>query len=226
MRLEAITRRTLFGAAALALPGCWKPVYSWRQKLTIEVEANGKSYSGASVIRVSWNEAYGRQLTGRANESRMSGEAAFVEIADKGALFALLSSPHDRGDPRRAAFWALGYAPKPGFSPESFKALSRAQGRVAELSRDQYPMLVMFENIADPKTVREVDPQNLAEAFGAGVNLKRMTLEITDEPTTSKIEAKLPWLKEINGGYLHGGGSSKDAPLGLHGGNFKFGESK
>lgn len=54
------------------------------------------------------------------------------------------------------------------------------------------PALVTFPDINDPVTVTKVDPDNLAATFGPGVSLKRITLELTDEPVTeAKIESVL-----------------------------------
>jgi hypothetical protein len=82
--------------------------------------------------------------------------------------------------------------------------------------------------------VERVDPNDLGKSFGAGVKLERAMLEIvhagtwpfnhygiTGEPVTAGIDKRLPWLQKLKGGYLDGGFTSKDAPLGLYGGNFK-----
>ena len=60
------------------------------------------------------------------------------------------------------------------------------------LPRERYPLLVTFTDLADPTTVRRVDPDDLAATFGPGVALKRVTLEITDEAVTEgEVEAVL-----------------------------------
>lgn len=53
----------------------------------------------------------------------------------------------------------------------------RASGVIA-VPEYQYPMLVTFDDITKPETVREVDPEDLAAVFGEGVRLKAVTLEI------------------------------------------------
>ena len=58
----------------------------------------------------------------------------------------------------------------------------------------ELPMLIRFRNVADPATVERVDPNNLAASFGPGVVLTRATLEITDDPVTTGIVKRLPWL--------------------------------
>jgi hypothetical protein len=66
------------------------------------------------------------------------------------------------------------------------------------------PDLVTFADINDPETVIEVDPNNLQATLGPGVSWNEITLEFTDEPTTTGIEAKLPWLSAHYRGMLDG----------------------
>jgi hypothetical protein len=51
----------------------------------------------------------------------------------------------------------------------------------------RYPMLVTFEDVTDPKSVRLVDPADPATSFGAGYALREITLEITREPVTKDV---------------------------------------
>ena len=60
------------------------------------------------------------------------------------------------------------------------------------LPADGLPVLVTFDDIADPTSVERVDPADLTASFGPGVELKAVTLEITDEPVTvGYVEAVL-----------------------------------
>ena len=69
---------------------------------------------------------------------------------------------------------------------------------MTDIPRSHYPLLVTFTDIIDPTTVKVVDPDNLAETFGPGASLKRITLEITDEPVTEgKIESVLGWWNNL-----------------------------
>lgn len=53
-------------------------------------------------------------------------------------------------------------------------------------------MLVTFDDITKPETVRRVDPEDLASVFGEGVRLKAVTLEITEEAATEgRVEGVL-----------------------------------
>ncbi len=59
-------------------------------------------------------------------------------------------------------------------------------------------MLVTFDDITKPQTVREVDSEDLAAVFGEGVRLKALTLEITREAVTEgRVEGVLPWLEKV-----------------------------
>ena len=66
-----------------------------------------------------------------------------------------------------------------------------------------YPLLVTFDDINKPETVREVDPANFAATFGPGVSLSGLTLEITAEAVTSEsVERVLTWLCHHDANHL------------------------
>ncbi len=78
-------------------------------------------------------------------------------------------------------------------------------------------MLVIFDDITKPETVREVDPEDLAAMFGEGVRLKAVTLEITSEAVTDgRVEGVLGWLGPYPEPHLiPGDGRSSDIPFGM-----------
>jgi hypothetical protein len=112
--------------------------------------------------------------------------------------------------------------------PEKYRRM-KAEFGTREIPRDDYPMLVTFGDIDDPTSVQRVDPENLAATFGAGVRLKRITLTITDDPLTEKIEGVLGWYSEYwNNSYRLAGerrianrNSLEDLPGTLGPGSFK-----
>ena len=66
-------------------------------------------------------------------------------------------------------------------------------------------MLVTFDDITKPETVRRVNPADLAAVFGEGVRLKAVTLEITKEAVTEgRVVPVLPWLSSIGSNRLDG----------------------
>jgi hypothetical protein len=57
------------------------------------------------------------------------------------------------------------------------------------------PDLVTFAEVNNPKSVMFVDPNNLAATLGPGVSWRSMTLQVTDEPLTKRIDEHLPWVR-------------------------------
>lgn len=166
--------------------------WEWRQKLVLEVETPDGIVSGGSVVAVQagttpkWLPGEGAGGMGSTTE----GEASFVEIAPGRYLFALL------GNERELALTTFF----PASAPNTFERAEHLETLRAtkELPRERYPLLVTFTDISDPTTVRRVDPDNLAAAFGPGVTLKRLTLTITDEPVTEgEVEKVLGWLAQV-----------------------------
>ncbi len=204
----------------LLLSGGEEGKWSWRQKLTIEVEtptgvAVGHSVTAAKMFLTAPIAIIG--FPGGAG-SAVRGEAVVVEVARGKYLFVLLEGVVGIGsylidDSGMTKMSTIG----PLLEKANWKRV---------IPPKHYPMLVTFTNINDPKSAKKVDPTDLAATFGAGFKLKSMTLTITDEPvTTGRVEKVLRWLKALKGGYLHGGSTSKGAPLRLHGGAFKVGEN-
>ena len=132
--------------------------------------------------------------------NKVSGEAVAVDLPG-GTLFALLqggrkgsdyisSLPHD----------ALEHGRVSPAMPRRFEAqewreereVARRMKPKVELDRSDYPTLVRFRDIRDPKSVELVDPAKLAASFGPGVKLRCITIQITDDPVTMGIEDKLP----------------------------------
>lgn len=162
--------------------------WEWHQKLTLVVRTPTGIVSGGSVVAVKagtspkWLPGEGAGGMG----GKTIGEASFVELAPGKYLFAVLG---DEGSRALATFL-------PDIVDNKEKATRFETLReTRDVSRNRYPLLVTFANIADPRSVQKVDPDNLAATFGPGVSLRRITLEITDEKVTSgEIARLLDWL--------------------------------
>jgi hypothetical protein len=190
--------------ATLALSAC-KPHETWRQKLTLVVDTPAGEVSGSAVVEVEGNM---RQLPGSANEINYTirGEATVVEVLPGRYLFALLGGSEGR-------FYAAAKDRFPGMKREEWLPLIPGQTEPVSLLPDHVPLLVTFDDIAKPETVREVDPDDLAATFGEGVRLEAVTLEITEEPVTEeRVEAVLGWLCDYSTDYRRLSG--KSGPIG------------
>jgi hypothetical protein len=80
---------------------------------------------------------------------------------------------------------------------------------------DNYPQLVHFRDSRDPKSVAAVDPAHLDAAFGPGVRLKRITVQVTGDPVTRGIEGRLP--KADAKGFFNWDGRSNPNEKGVFG---------
>jgi hypothetical protein len=187
----------VFGAVALALVLLIWVMFagrtdSWNQKLTLVVETPTGEVSGSAVTEVRVTFYANASLNfGTEVQYSLTGEAAVVEVLPGRFLFALM------GDSEELLFRA---------TKDQFKGMTRGawlraipgQTEPVTLTGDLIPMLVTFDDITKPETVREVDPEDLTAAFGEGMRLKAVTLEITDEAVTEgRVEGVLGWLDEV-----------------------------
>ena len=194
-----MTRRMVLAnlsvAGALAASSCAAPLPPVRYRLTLVVDDGGKSLAGSGVIQVTYNNA-GR-LPQNVGPHVVIGEAVAVDMDARGVLFALLSADPIRPDsPTGPGFLVTrvfrDLFPE-GATAQSLQALSKRREPL-DLPLDTLPLLVRFGDLADPKSVTRVDPNDLAASFGPGVKLLRATIEITDDPVTTGIEKRLGWL--------------------------------
>lgn len=229
------------GCAAALLCGCDvnSPTmnYIWQEphypKLKVEVETPEGIKTGYSVIEVKWNKA-GRGFNVR-------GEAVAVDLPKGQTLFVLLGA-------NASVDWAaylhqivkLENSPKDQALYYSRIAANRQVWAIPRTKEyfgnkelhDNYPYFVRFRDINDPKSVEQVDPDDLAKIFGSSVKLKSFTLQMTDEPVTVGIEKRLSWLGEYaqRGARLNGNTSiavsTNDLSDNLGAGSFKAGFEK
>jgi hypothetical protein len=147
---------------------------------------------------------------------KFQGEAVAVELGDGQTLFAILrGGDDDQGAvqmiPERL-FGDIGRSVRG--EPAQFRSdrvrdmrdIASRTGERRELdcraSPSWCPMLVTFRDVEDPTTVGQVEPFALDKAFGAGVRLKRILVELTGDPVTHGIEKRLDWLSSQSGALL------------------------
>lgn len=190
---------------AVSLTGCGEMGFNnwrWHQKMTIEVEVDGKIYKGSSVTSVHWWPNFftgGRGLGyGSAWLSKIEGEAVVVELPGKKYLFGLLSYAGNEHYTANLATRVMANESKRRvWGEEAFQGVLSQKGKPPlAVQVENYPLFVTFKDIADPASVQKVNPYNLAEKFGEAVRLKNVLLEITDNSKSlSKVSKLLNWLK-------------------------------
>lgn len=195
-------------ALALCLPlsGCDLlfdfPEWQWRQKLTVSVMTPEGMKIGSAVT--SARIAFPPKWTGVGDAAGMqqggvTGEAVVVDLGEGRYVFALLQG-YTEWTAYTAFFPELEGKPLSKTEMGSYlDQMVASTGQTRELRRKDYPLLVTFDDINDPATVRRVEPGDLSASFGASFRLNAITLSITEEPVTEgKIEGVLGWLTKSN----------------------------
>lgn len=211
--------------ATLALSACnlFDETRTYRYRMTVEVDTPGGLKTGSSVIevdaRLETNPA--SPATKRIN-IRTRGEAVAVDLPNGRALFALM----DKADGIAGAAFdppRYRYDVENGYL-KRIDDLKDMEG-VAVVPRRAYPMLVTFADLDDPTSVARVDPDDLATSFGAGVRLKRITVQMTNDRVTTGIEERLSWLGTYPEPSLDPTHGPRDysLPATLHHGAFRTG---
>ncbi len=162
---------------------------SLHYKLTYEVDVRGEVRTGSGVVEIRTEDTSRLPILGRGFGAFATGEAVVIDLGDGRYLFSLLD---------KAAALPFGpfidYFRGDNTGVDVVRAL-KSEKPSAELAADQLPLLVAFSDLDDPKSVRKVDPKNLAAIFGPGVRLRNVTLEITEEPVTrGAVESVLEWM--------------------------------
>lgn len=196
------------GALATMIWSCSRPSQELRYRLTVEVETPQGLRTGSSVIEVrgvknpDWVNP-----EGRGTRSSFRGEAVAVELPSGKTLFALLKSAGGEFD--AADYPGLAFRDRLKDSHdwlESMRKLREWKGVVVPMPASEtvmrnggttvsaLPRLVAFGDMTDPESVEEVNAAALDASFGAGVKLRRITVEITDDAVTTDMVKRLPWL--------------------------------
>jgi hypothetical protein len=216
---QAVTRRDVIFKASAAIAfavlpaGCGlasgePPIPTYRYRLTVEIDTPEGLRTGSSVIEVATHVAsqYAIPEPGRVTW-RVKGEAVAIGLPNGEVVFALLSLPgryEGAAGYAEVAFPQIGRKRAGNYDRDTISRLIGQRG-IGVVPAQYYPMLVRFTDIADPKTLEAVDPNDLAKSFGKGVKLRRIAVLITNDPVTDNIEQRLSWLRNFrNGGKING----------------------
>jgi hypothetical protein len=168
------------------------PDYSYRYRLELTLEVDGKRYTGSSVIEVKWTGEPSIYPFGNYNAApSVRGQAPIIDLGDRGIVIAALYS----GGYYSAAIDALWIGPKAFGSDSSIKELPKLPeltGR-RDLGPNGWPLLIFLPNRLDPNTLRPFKPNEAASIFGSGAHFSSAFVEITRDPVLVDIEKTLPW---------------------------------
>jgi hypothetical protein len=191
------------------------PTIHVRYRLTVEVQDGDQIKSTSSVIDVSY-AIYPDDfvnLGGPNTHPRRVGYAPTLDLGAKGLLFLTFANvtrtPEQRIERNKQVLCplddvgCLAFAAydKPGTKIGSAQSEQRValydvlrQSGARDLPFAVLPKLVRFGDINDPHTLTPVSPYDLAASFGPGVKLKRVILQLTDDPVTPPPEIWPQWL--------------------------------
>lgn len=185
------------------------PSGTWRYKMTVVVDTPEGAKTGSAVREVTVRSQ--PELTPETLPAvSVSGEAVVVDLGKRGVLFALLKGYKSGEDhSHRVVFDAFNYTTG-GTTREGITYFSKLKDAKATLALSEYPMLVTFTDLNDPKTLRpvlemaeeegrgyptkyKVTADHFEELFGVGVRLREISIEMTQESVTWGIERSLQW---------------------------------
>ena len=203
---------TRFGLVAIAglsvIMGACDNSAEVRYKVTVDVDDRGTARSGSSVMSFKLLKP-DLALVSPYN-AEFKGEAVAVDLGNRQVLFALLKD--EKGNLGTVQMWPEKLFDDLSSGSERIRNIRRIasnEGLSRELPRFfpaisdsrepfvNYPLLVRFSDIDRPETIEAVAPDALDKAFGAGVKLKRISVQITDEPVTEGIKQRLAWLEDV-----------------------------
>jgi len=174
------------------------PTYSYRYRLNIAFEVDGKVHSGSSVIEVTWTGGPEFGDVGPYHPT-VRGQAVFIDLESRGAIVATLINGESYGTSSDGAVNALWLAAK-AFGNRStnneLPLLPRLRGR-RTLTPDNMPRLIWFSDIRDPRTAHKLLVKGIDKTLGPTARLADTSVEITRDPITIDVDKKLPWYEVL-----------------------------
>jgi hypothetical protein len=180
--------------AAIAVYKWFYPTYSYRYRLTINIETDGKLHSGSSVVEVIWYAHFMPELVSFSPELR--GQAALVDLGSRGVVVATLVAK-DWGwhntDAGWGALWLVPRAFGVKDAIDGLSAVARLRGK-RELGLNNLPRLLWFSNPQDPHTAKTILVDDIASVLGQSARFAGASVEMTRDPLVIDIRQKLPWV--------------------------------
>jgi hypothetical protein len=182
-----------------------------RFRLTMEVQDGDQLKIGSSVIDVAFPIEPDWSPSHRTGDTTPVGYAPTVDLAEKGMLFLTFQTLARNGEQQReynrqvaCTFDDVGCLPFAAYRKSGdFAKAAVEKAQLAEVLRQggprdvpfaTLPRLVRFRDINDPTTRVLVSPYDIAAHFGPGVELKRVILQLTDDPVTPPPQSWPQWL--------------------------------
>jgi hypothetical protein len=170
------------------------PTYTYRFRMTVEVDVGGEIRSGSSIIEVrnSKQPQFLPEVGPVAAAAR--GDAVYVDLGQGRNVVATLTFGATGERPRFETLVPKVF--RIAMDDAGLKRLGELRGS-RELTGEDIPTLVSFADPNDPNSVRVVGVNEFDQVFGPGVQFKRVYIEMTTDPLTRGIERRLPWVTQM-----------------------------
>lgn len=168
------------------------PDYTFRYRLELTLEVDGRPHTGSSVIEVQWigGPSISHQWA-YAADGYVYGQAPLIDLGKRGVLIAALDTDWGN-DAAVSARWLGAQAFGNDSSYDRLPELARERGR-RDLKPDNWPRLMWLPDRLDPKSARKIGPDEIESIFGHGVRFTSAFVETTGDSIKIDIEKKLPW---------------------------------
>ena len=200
--LKFVAKSIAGTAVGLYLFYLWAmPVYSYRFRVTVEVDVDGQVKSGDGIIEssvqyVGWLPVKGEW------DGWSTGEAPVVDLGKHGKLVATFEpfAPY-QCDPIPSGLFAAPYSivdprKKGKAFISAFKSIQKTKGRNV-VDRAYFPQFVWLPEPSDRGSARIVCLEKMVTTIGAGAQVKGVYVEITADRPDGSIFVKLPWLNAL-----------------------------
>jgi hypothetical protein len=172
------------------------PIYTYRYRLTVNIELDGKVHSGSSVIEIGW-QAGPAIGDGGGYGPTIRGQATLVDLGDRGVVVATLGESYGPArDGALGAPWVAAEAFGNHSTGDEIPDLPRLRGK-RDLALNKLPRFLWFSNPQDPNTARKLLVQDIPATFGSAARFAGATVEITNDPIVVDIRQKFSWLKPL-----------------------------
>lgn len=196
---RAITRRTFLASlCSVPLAGCQDGGATVRFRVIAKVLHKGSKYEASTVMECRYARIK-NSLVGMGGSTTLYGEALIFDLPAGLGTFYLL--PRWRGEEgslnqvyEQGVLSTLGIKSSVGGLKDSdLELLSSARGRKAFNFFGHMPTIVVFQDEAKPKSIREVGRGEFRKIFPEAEFIG-VDIEITTDPVTDQLTQRLPWL--------------------------------
>ena len=170
------------------------PSATWRYRLSVSIESSGQIYTGSGVYQVSeWRVSQFLPEV-RTRETRIRGEAIFIDLETSNLVVTLTSARKYRqssvglSELSQKAFLSANLA-------TDFTEIPELRNIKTEVEPNWLPVLVAFENVQDPQSYHIVPPSGSSYFNGRVIFVE---VELTGYEITTGIRDHLPFLNTMD----------------------------